>query len=637
MRSKQFQFDSVATEVIQTANDNVQRVFESLEVLALTSTSFIKQEAANNEDDAVVVYPEGFFTLPDAEVHLRNARQMSSATIVGYAPIVQTALEYDLWSNYSQDHVFGWIQESYEVDADWNATTLADDTTSSIMSADDFFQPKIWYLRKFDVNGNVLTIDEQTALTCPARADAGASVNIAARERVQENPDDGPFAPIWVASPAPRPNKPSNINYNLMADPIFRLAAEETAESGRTSFHDICQAASTWFDPLESQSGNDLYSLVVTPTWNVHGDDAIVVGYFYAAVAWANYFANVLDSRNNVPVLIVLKSQCGAKAFTYRLEGAKATLVSKAEDTHLQLTRYEDMAHTETFAPFAYSMSSDNATNVIHDEITGEVLCRSNAFTITVYPTEQFEMNYTTDQPLYYTLIVLSIFLFTVLAFFFFDCLVQRRQSTIMNTALRQNALVSSLFPKNIQKQLMEDLDAENVKNKTGKAGLRSYLNNEAAEIEEHNLEDGTKSKPIADLFPETTIMFADISGFTAWSSTREPSAVFTLLEAIYAEFDSSAKRRRVFKVEVVGDCYVAVAGLPDPRPDHAIVMAKFANDCLNRMFRMVRKLEVELGPDTAELGLRVGLHSGPVVAGVLRGDKSRFQLFGDTVSVGWK
>jgi class 3 adenylate cyclase len=151
--------------------------------------------------------------------------------------------------------------------------------------------------------------------------------------------------------------------------------------------------------------------------------------------------------------------------------------------------------------------------------------------------------------------------------------------------------------------------------------------------MEEHHMEDGAKSKPIADLFPETTIMFADIAGFTAWSSTREPSAVFTLLEAIYAEFDSIAKRRRVFKVEVVGDCYVAVAGLPDPRPDHAVVMAKFANDCLTRMFRMVRKLEVELGPDTAELGLRVGLHSGPVVAGVLRGDKSRFQLFGDTVS----
>ena len=68
--------------------------------------------------------------------------------------------------------------------------------------------------------------------------------------------------------------------------------------------------------------------------------------------------------------------------------------------------------------------------------------------------------------------------------------------------------------------------------------------------------------------------MFADIVGFTAWSSMREPAQVFTLLETIFHEFDYIAKRRRVFKVETVGDCYVAVAGLPDPRKDHAIVMA---------------------------------------------------------------
>jgi class 3 adenylate cyclase len=88
-----------------------------------------------------------------------------------------------------------------------------------------------------------------------------------------------------------------------------------------------------------------------------------------------------------------------------------------------------------------------------------------------------------------------------------------------------------------------------------------------------------------------------------------------------------------VFKVEVVGDCYVAVCGLPDPRPDHALVMAKFAKDCMNKMNDVVHKLEVKLGPDTAELKLRVGLHSGPVVAGVLRGERSRFQLFGDTMN----
>jgi class 3 adenylate cyclase len=105
------------------------------------------------------------------------------------------------------------------------------------------------------------------------------------------------------------------------------------------------------------------------------------------------------------------------------------------------------------------------------------------------------------------------------------------------------------------------------------------------------------------------------------------------LLETIYREFDHIAKRRRVFKVEVVGDCYVAVCGLPDPRPNHAVIMAKFSRDCLEAMKTKTRELEVELGPDTTELGLRVGLNSGPVVAGVLRGEKSRFQLFGDTMN----
>jgi hypothetical protein len=103
---------------------------------------------------------------------------------------------------------------------------------------------------------------------------------------------------------------------------------------------------------------------------------------------------------------------------------------------------------------------------------------------------------------------------------------------------------------------------------------------------------------------------------------------VFTLLEAIYAEFDRIAARRRVFKVETVGDCYVAVSergkiltsltswdmwlifctrlhcqrqvvGLPDPRKDHALVMAKFARDCLYRFETLTKELEKELGPDT--------------------------------------
>jgi class 3 adenylate cyclase len=81
--------------------------------------------------------------------------------------------------------------------------------------------------------------------------------------------------------------------------------------------------------------------------------------------------------------------------------------------------------------------------------------------------------------------------------------------------------------------------------------------------------------------------------------------------------------------VETIGDSYVAVTGLPSPQPDHAIIMAKFAADILKKLEEVTRMLEVELGPDTGDLRMRIGIHSGPVTAGVLRGQKSRFQLFG--------
>lgn len=75
------------------------------------------------------------------------------------------------------------------------------------------------------------------------------------------------------------------------------------------------------------------------------------------------------------------------------------------------------------------------------------------------------------------------------------------------------------------------------------------------------------------------------------------------------------------------------MTGLPEPRHDHAVVMVRFARDCRQQCLELSRRLETTLGPDTAELRMRFGLNSGPVTAGVLRGEKSRFQLFGDTVN----
>jgi class 3 adenylate cyclase len=77
----------------------------------------------------------------------------------------------------------------------------------------------------------------------------------------------------------------------------------------------------------------------------------------------------------------------------------------------------------------------------------------------------------------------------------------------------------------------------------------------------------------------------------------------------------------------------VAVTGLPDVQKDHAVRMIRFARDCMFKISQVTYSLVDELGTDTQNLQMRIGIHSGPTTAGVLRGTKGRFQLFGDTVN----
>jgi len=193
---------------------------------------------------------------------------------------------------------------------------------------------------------------------------------------------------------------------------------------------------------------------------------------------------------------------------------------------------------------------------------------------------------------------------------------VQRRQRRTVLKAKQTNKIVAALFPSNVRDRLLKDaaeqaeqqLEEKNNKAKFKFGGAqKDQLKMFMDEEEEQHKHQPYNTKPIADLFPSATVMFADIVGFTAWSSVREPSQVFTLLETVYHAFDELAKRRRVFKVETVGDCYVAVAGLPDPRPDHVLVMARFAKECLHKMGHLTKDLEVILGPDTGDLSLRIG------------------------------
>lgn len=194
-----------------------------------------------------------------------------------------------------------------------------------------------------------------------------------------------------------------------------------------------------------------------------------------------------------------------------------------------------------------------------------------------------------------FALVVGFTFVLVAIVFFIYDLVAQKANRNLILLAARTSAIVTSLFPEHMRGRL----EGQDVNTKTN---LKSYLTNG----ESGNATDA----PLADLFLETTCIFADIVGFTAWSSSREPSQVFTLLEKTFQGFDDIAYKYRVFKIETVGDCYVAVTGLPEPRKDHAVLMARFAQGIIRKMHASCRALEKTLGPDTTELALRVGLHS---------------------------
>ncbi|WP_293342742.1 adenylate/guanylate cyclase domain-containing protein [Microcoleus sp. CAWBG58] len=131
----------------------------------------------------------------------------------------------------------------------------------------------------------------------------------------------------------------------------------------------------------------------------------------------------------------------------------------------------------------------------------------------------------------------------------------------------------------------------------------------------------------IAESFGEVTVMFADIVGFTELSSRISATAVVKVLNDIFSAFDHLADRHGLEKIKTIGDAYMVVGGLPTPREDHAEAVANMAID----MLQEIRFLSLN---HSEPFSIRIGISSGPVVAGVIGLKKFIYDLWGDTVNI---
>jgi adenylate cyclase len=136
-----------------------------------------------------------------------------------------------------------------------------------------------------------------------------------------------------------------------------------------------------------------------------------------------------------------------------------------------------------------------------------------------------------------------------------------------------------------------------------------------------------THSQPIAQEYQSVTILFADLVGFTALSHELSAPDLVDMLDELFSRFDLWVEHYELEKIKTIGDCYMAAGGVPIVRDDHAIVMTDLA-------FAMMTEVQDLAAERQLPLNLRVGIHSGPVVAGVIGRKRWFYDLWGETVNV---
>lgn len=484
-------------------------------------------------------------TLPDFEVRGESTREGTSSEIFAFAPILTTASQkFDWNNNYSRNpQTQNWLAESYDraIGSAGGLDTELGRTYATTASQYGTIDHHVYRAREEEDDDSKVTF-------------------------VPEN-SPGSWLPLWQMSPPP-PLDPSVINFNLLSssdvervvtfiqensytipimsdrlvrDPVIRAWVDQY-NVVTTSQHDnrnlethtttitskqasdavgassgsgeVVPTPMTYSE--ESMSNNEGDIFVVYPIYDSfpEGNDAnnsslpTMTGIYLSLLRWDWILSGALHSGTET-ILASIQNTCGEESYTYCVTDTNAIYVGQGTAKDLGL---------------AYD-SQDVATHIEH---FGGVDENGNSceFYIHTYSTKEFRDSVDSDQAVIFTVIVAVAFVVTLLFFFFYVRIVQRRQAKVMATAARTNAIVTSLFPSNVRDRIMKDAE-EAVKNnqdmtapylpgmgEAPKKKLKTFLDGENPNANSETQLIMFKTKPIADLFPETTVMFAGSCAF---------------------------------------------------------------------------------------------------------------------------
>jgi class 3 adenylate cyclase len=590
-----------------------------------------------------------FVTVPAFEVLGESVRTQTGLEIILLCPLV-TAENVEAWQTYSVREGPIWLAESRAASISGAARARSFGDAASLLATDYIVG-----------NPAPVLLDLTSSLQDMSRgADLGFVPSV-------QNRPGGPFIPVWMQTPTPFTAQLINVDFlsaGFKVIPGLISAVMATRRALVLGVSDISSIASlsikfedhekyhhslvNYTSANTNSTFQNPHAPYVYPVFEkVHDRNSKIVAFLSALLPFDRYLINLLPK--GVHGIDAVLRNC-RQNFTYRLDGNSVSLKLLqilANDKQIIFINLPFLL-CQAFYIGEFDLHDPNydATERIipfytyTDETINDVP-KHCPYTFSIYSSSAFESTYKSNTPWVTTLAVTCTFVIMALTVLSYDCFVRQRNNRFLGFAARTGAILSSLFPSSVRDQVIEHHLHD------GKQLLVNGSQNEASpemkEIKTNNkAEDDDlsarcsllQSRPIANFFADTTVLFADIAGFTAWSSNREPEQVFALLETIYKAFDTIAISLGVYKIETIGDCYVAVTGVPEPQPWHAVIMASFARECMFQMQKLMGKLVSRLGPETLSLSMRFGLHSGSVTAGVLRGDRARFQLFGETVRI---
>ena len=466
------QFHAYSVELTALVHSETQAIYLAMENFGVTVTSFVMDE----EEDS---WP--FVTIPHFEMRGDLNNKLSMALLLAMSPIVPL-LEREAWEDYATANQ-GWIQEGLLSDPkkDYHNGRL------EAMSAPGYELENISYpIWHYGLNG----------------------------EHVPER-GRGPYLPVWQMAPAPFNS--SIVNYNLLDHPVFERAFQGMEETDLPMLSEVMDLSFLYEGALHDDATHP-HSFLLYPI-HEHFEDVVLseananplLASLTAVLAWDKFFVHLLPEEV-YGMVVVVKDTCG-DVFTYQIDGAEATFLGEGDHHN---PKYKDMVEVTKFISWISHNLSD---------ATAHSNCE---YYLHIYPSTPLHDKFLSSAPALYTGVVVMVFVLTTLTFVLYDFFVQRRNETVVLKAKRSNAIVSALFPKNVRDRIMkeaeEQVEAEmaNGKRRFGtaqKTQLKSFLN-EGAHMDKDQAAAGVAfaGKPIADLFPSATVMFADIAGFTAWS-----------------------------------------------------------------------------------------------------------------------